>query len=50
MHNATPTPMTGSRSAALKGRVRAPGDKSISHWALNLAPFAVGKTRITGLL
>jgi 3-phosphoshikimate 1-carboxyvinyltransferase len=50
MHNSAPKPMTGSRSAALTGRVRAPGDKSISHRALILAALAVGRTRITGLL
>jgi 3-phosphoshikimate 1-carboxyvinyltransferase len=50
MHNSAPKPMAGSRSAALTGRVRAPGDKSISHRALILAALAVGRTRITGLL
>jgi 3-phosphoshikimate 1-carboxyvinyltransferase len=42
--------MTASRSGPLKGRVRAPGDKSISHRALILAGLTVGKTRISGLL
>ena len=50
MHNSAPRPMAGSRSSALKGRVRVPGDKSISHRALILAALAVGRTRITGLL
>src|SRR6186997_2283125 len=50
MHNSAPRPMAGSRGGALKGRVRAPGDKSISHRALILAALAVGRTRITGLL
>ena len=35
---------------ALKGCVRAPGDKSISHRALILGALARGKTEITGLL
>lgn len=37
-------------SPALSGRVRAPGDKSISHRALILAALARGETRIEGLL
>jgi 3-phosphoshikimate 1-carboxyvinyltransferase len=50
MHNSAPRPMAGSRGGPLKGRVRAPGDKSISHRALILAALAVGRTHITGLL
>src|SRR5262245_20438056 len=50
MHNSAPRPMAGSRSEALRGRVRAPGDKSISHRALILAALTVGRTRISGLL
>jgi 3-phosphoshikimate 1-carboxyvinyltransferase len=34
----------------LEGRVRVPGDKSISHRALILGALAVGETRISGLL
>jgi 3-phosphoshikimate 1-carboxyvinyltransferase len=34
----------------LAGRIRVPGDKSISHRALILGAMAVGETRITGLL
>lgn len=37
-------------SPALSGRVRAPGDKSISHRALILGGMASGETRIEGLL
>ena len=36
--------------AALQGRVRAPGDKSISHRALILGALASGVTEVTGLL
>jgi 3-phosphoshikimate 1-carboxyvinyltransferase len=43
-------PLTSSRSARLSGRVRVPGDKSISHRALILGALATGRTRITGLL
>ncbi len=46
-----PRPLTASRPAgALSGRVRVPGDKSISHRALMFAGLAVGETRIEGLL
>ena len=38
------------KSNALQGRVRAPGDKSISHRALILGAMAEGVTQITGLL
>ena len=38
------------RSGPLKGRLRAPGDKSISHRALIIGALAVGRTAISGLL
>jgi 3-phosphoshikimate 1-carboxyvinyltransferase len=44
------TPLTARRSAALKGRVMAPGDKSVSHRALILGALTVGETAISGLL
>jgi 3-phosphoshikimate 1-carboxyvinyltransferase len=34
----------------LRGRVRVPGDKSISHRSIMLGAMAVGETRISGLL
>jgi len=43
-------PLLALRSPALRGRVRVPGDKSISHRALLLGALASGRTRITGLL
>src|SRR5271170_644740 len=42
--------LTARRGAPLKGHVRVPGDKSISHRALILGALAVGTTRISGLL
>jgi 3-phosphoshikimate 1-carboxyvinyltransferase len=42
--------MTARRSKPLSGRLRVPGDKSISHRALILGALAVGETRISGLL
>src|SRR5437870_9478901 len=44
------SPLSARASPPLKGRVRVPGDKSISHRALIFAALAVGETRITGLL
>jgi 3-phosphoshikimate 1-carboxyvinyltransferase len=45
-----PAHLTARRSPALSGRVRAPGDKSISHRALILGAMATGVTEIEGLL
>ncbi len=42
--------MTARRGRPLAGRVRVPGDKSISHRALIIGTLAVGSTRISGLL
>ncbi len=42
--------LTARRSGALSGRVRVPGDKSISLRSLIFGALAVGETRITGLL
>ena len=39
-----------ARARPCPGRVRVPGDKSISHRALILGALAVGETRISGLL
>jgi 3-phosphoshikimate 1-carboxyvinyltransferase len=44
------TPLTAQRNGPLQGRVRVPGDKSISHRAVILGALAVGKTSISGLL
>ena len=49
MH-ANSSPLTARRSGPLQGRVRVPGDKSISHRALILGALTVGETRIYGLL
>ena len=42
--------LTSRPGGALVGRVRAPGDKSISHRSLILGALAEGETRIEGLL
>jgi 3-phosphoshikimate 1-carboxyvinyltransferase len=44
------SPMTARSAGPLTGRLRVPGDKSISHRALILGALAVGKSRISGLL
>jgi 3-phosphoshikimate 1-carboxyvinyltransferase len=43
-------PLTASPSAGLSGRIKLPGDKSISHRALILGALSTGMTRISGLL
>jgi len=42
--------LTARPGGPLRGRIRAPGDKSISHRALILGALATGETRIEGLL
>jgi len=49
-HSTTPTPLESRCSGPLTGKVRVPGDKSISHRALILGALSVGETRISGLL
>ena len=50
--NAGPVPQSWrvTPSRAVRGRVRVPGDKSVSHRALMLGGIAAGETRITGFL
>jgi 3-phosphoshikimate 1-carboxyvinyltransferase len=50
VHNTTPKPLTAIRCQSLKGHLRVPGDKSISHRALIFGALATGVTRIRGLL
>ena len=49
-HSGQPKPLEARKCQSLTGRVRVPGDKSISHRALILGALAVGQTRIAGLL
>jgi 3-phosphoshikimate 1-carboxyvinyltransferase len=49
-HAGTPAPATARKSENLKGTVRIPGDKSISHRSFMFGGLASGETRITGLL
>ncbi|HWB46405.1 MAG TPA: 3-phosphoshikimate 1-carboxyvinyltransferase, partial [Hyphomicrobiaceae bacterium] len=44
------SPLYAGPSGALRGRLRVPGDKSISHRALLFGALATGRTRIKGLL
>jgi 3-phosphoshikimate 1-carboxyvinyltransferase len=50
MEYAAATPLTARRGGALAGRVRVPGDKSISLRSLILGALTVGETKITGML
>jgi len=50
MNHALPSPLTAVKSGPLKGRIRIPGDKSISHRALMFGAMTIGETRIEGLL
>ncbi|MFL5036691.1 MAG: 3-phosphoshikimate 1-carboxyvinyltransferase [Microvirga sp.] len=43
-------PAAAAPGAPLRGRLRAPGDKSISHRALIFGLLSIGETRIEGLL
>ncbi len=49
-HSNPPAPKRFSTAGALTGRVRVPGDKSISHRSIMLGALAVGETRVNGLL
>jgi 3-phosphoshikimate 1-carboxyvinyltransferase len=48
--SALPRPRRFLPAGPLTGRIRVPGDKSISHRALMFGALAVGETRVTGLL
>lgn len=53
MHSAetsAPRPRRFIAAGPLTGRIRVPGDKSISHRSIMLGALAVGRTRVTGLL
>ena len=49
-HSGPAAPLEARSSGPLSGKVRVPGDKSISHRSLILGALAVGETRISGLL
>lgn len=49
-HLTSPAPFTVPSPTRLSGRIRVPGDKSISHRALMLSALAVGESRVEGLL
>jgi 3-phosphoshikimate 1-carboxyvinyltransferase len=50
MNQATPQSRTFAPNGPLRGTVRVPGDKSISHRALMFSALAIGKSTIAGLL
>ena len=47
---AVPAKLIAHQVPRLEGRVRAPGDKSVSHRALMFGALALGETVISGLL
>lgn len=49
-HDGTPRPLTAHRAKGLSGRVKLPGDKSVSHRAMIFGLLSVGETHVTGLL
>jgi len=49
-HSAAQTPLVSRKASGLRGRIRVPGDKSMSHRALMFGAIAIGETTITGLL
>lgn len=50
MHSSAARPLTSGTGTGLKGRIRVPGDKSVSHRSLMLGALALGETEIHGLL
>jgi 3-phosphoshikimate 1-carboxyvinyltransferase len=46
----SPLPLISRKTTALKGKIRVPGDKSMSHRALMFGAVAIGETVISGLL
>ena len=50
MSHLKPKPLSAVKSGPLSGRIRIPGDKSISHRALMFAAMTIGETTIDGLL
>ena len=48
--DSSPRPRRFLPTGPLTGRIRVPGDKSISHRSLMFGALAVGETRVTGLL
>jgi 3-phosphoshikimate 1-carboxyvinyltransferase len=49
-HDSPPQPLTAAPGTPLTGRLRPPGDKSISHRAMILGLLSQGETRVAGLL
>ncbi|MET0743803.1 MAG: 3-phosphoshikimate 1-carboxyvinyltransferase, partial [Microvirga sp.] len=48
--NSPASPIAGRAGSALKGRLRVPGDKSISHRSMIFGLLSIGETRVEGLL
>jgi len=48
--NSPASPIAGRAGSALRGRIRVPGDKSISHRSMIFGLLSIGETRVEGLL
>jgi 3-phosphoshikimate 1-carboxyvinyltransferase len=46
----SPSPVASRSGTPLKGRIRVPGDKSISHRSMIFGLLSIGETRVEGLL
>src|SRR4051794_27250925 len=46
----SPSPVSSRSGTPLKGRIRVPGDKSISHRSMIFGLLSIGETRVEGLL
>ncbi|HYI42191.1 MAG TPA: 3-phosphoshikimate 1-carboxyvinyltransferase, partial [Sphingomicrobium sp.] len=46
----SPSPVASRAGSPLKGRLRVPGDKSISHRSMIFGLLSIGETRVEGLL
>ncbi len=49
-HDSDPQPLTARPGHALRGDLKPPGDKSISHRAMIFGLLSIGETRVEGLL
>jgi hypothetical protein len=49
-HLSAASPLSAKRARPLKGRIRPPGDKSISHRAFLFGLLTCGETKVEGLL
>ncbi|MBA5777001.1 3-phosphoshikimate 1-carboxyvinyltransferase [Stappia sp. F7233] len=49
-HSSNAVPLTARAGSPLKGRIRVPGDKSISHRSIMFSTLAIGRSTVEGIL